>query len=145
MYPGAWVANVIRRRVLHQSESMPNPRAIFIVGWTGMRGVVALAAVISLPQYVSNGTPFPGRDLMVFITFCVIVVTLVLQGLALPPLIRRLGLAGTMAHEREEEIISHAVGWGNKFPASPFRVDVYLRSSGIRVVRGCHGLRIFFP
>jgi monovalent cation/hydrogen antiporter len=101
MYPGAWLANVIRRRLLHQEEAMPNPRAIFVVGWTGMRGVVALAAVIGLPQFLDDGTPFPGRNLMIFVTFCVIFVTLVLQGLTLPPLIRFLGLASSIRQNRE--------------------------------------------
>ena len=56
------------------------------VGWAGMRGAVSLAAALALPQ------SFPQRDLLVFLTFCVIVATLVGQGLTLPPLIRRLGL-----------------------------------------------------
>ncbi len=104
MYPGALVANVIRRRLLHQQEALPNPRAIFILGWTGMRGVIALAAAISLPEFLANGSPFPQRDVMIFLTFCVIFVTLVLQGLTLPPLIRRLGLAGTAAGQNREEL-----------------------------------------
>jgi CPA1 family monovalent cation:H+ antiporter len=57
-----------------------------------MRGVVALAAAISLPVMISNGMPFPQRNMILFLTFCVIFVTLVLQGLTLPSLIRRLGV-----------------------------------------------------
>ena len=60
-----------------------------------MRGVVALAAAISLPEYLNDGSPFPQRNLIIFLTFCVIFVTLVLQGLTLPPLIRWLGLGST--------------------------------------------------
>jgi Na+/H+ antiporter len=103
MYPGAWVANTIRRRLLHQPVTLPNGRAIFIVGWTGMRGVVSLAAAISLPVALQNQTPFPQRGLIIFLTFCVIFVTLVLQGLTLPPLIRHLGLAGNPGTEEEEK------------------------------------------
>ena len=103
VYPGAWVGNFIRRRLLHQPEPFPNPRAILIVGWTGMRGVVALAAAISLPEYLHDGSPFPQRNLIIFLTFSVIFVTLVLQGLTLPPLIRALGLAETDAKNPEEE------------------------------------------
>lgn len=91
-YPGAWASFFIRRKLLGQPESTPSSRGIFIVGWTGMRGVVALAAAISLPTTISNGMPFPQRDVILFLTFCVIFVTLVLQGLTLPALIRRLGL-----------------------------------------------------
>jgi monovalent cation/hydrogen antiporter len=93
MFPGARISNIIRRRLLHQNVPVPNARGVFIVGWTGMRGVVALAAAISLPEMLDNGQPFPHRGAMIFLTFCVILVTLVLQGLTLPPLIRHLGLA----------------------------------------------------
>ncbi len=102
VYPGALVSNLIRRRLLHQPEPFPNPRAILVLGWTGMRGVVALAAAISLPEYLENGSPFPQRNLIIFLTFCVMFVTLVLQGLTLPPLIRWLGLAGSGDDDTEE-------------------------------------------
>lgn len=94
-FPGAWVSYFIRTRFLHQNENRPGTRQIFIIGWTGMRGVIALAAAMSLPRVLDDGSPFPHRDLIVFLTFCVILVTLVVQGLTLPPLIRWLGLAGS--------------------------------------------------
>jgi monovalent cation/hydrogen antiporter len=103
IFPGAYLANLIRRRVLHQSAKLPPPRQIFVVGWTGMRGVIALAAALSLPETLENGSAFPQRNLIIFLTFCVILVTLVLQGLTLPPLIRALGLAGAAGHKDEEE------------------------------------------
>jgi CPA1 family monovalent cation:H+ antiporter len=59
-----------------------------------MRGVIALAAAMSLPETLSDGSPFPGRNLIIFLTFCVILATLVGQGLSLPSVIRALGLAG---------------------------------------------------
>lgn len=92
-FPGAYVAFFIRTRLLHQDEKLPGVRQIFVLGWTGMRGVIALAAAISLPHTIADGSPFPHRDLIVFLTFSVILVTLVFQGLTLPPLIRALGLA----------------------------------------------------
>jgi len=103
VYPGAAISFYIRRHLLHHHETIPNPKSLFIIGWTGMRGVVALAAAISLPRLLENGERFPERNVMIFLTFCVIFVTLVLQGLTLPPLIRRLGLAGTAEHNTEEE------------------------------------------
>jgi Na+/H+ antiporter len=109
VYPGGWIANWIRRRLLHQPETLPNPRYIFIVGWTGMRGVVALAAAISLPQTLTDGSPFPERNIIIFLTFCVIFVTLVLQGLTLPYLIRRLGLAQAPSANPEEEQARYAM------------------------------------
>lgn len=93
-YPGAFVAHLISTRVLRQADERPGARQVFVVGWTGMRGVIALAAAISLPRISGNGSPFPQRNLIIFLAFSVILVTLVLQGLTLPPLIRRLGLAG---------------------------------------------------
>jgi monovalent cation/hydrogen antiporter len=103
VYPGAAISYAIRRRILHQPETLPQPRALFVVAWTGMRGVVALAAAISLPKLLDSGAAFPARNLMIFLTFCVIFVTLVLQGLTLPALIRRLGLAGVAGRNEEEE------------------------------------------
>ena len=69
--------------------------SIFVIGWTGMRGVLALAAAISVPEVRRMGSRLEQRNLILFLSFCVILVTLVLQGLTLPSLIRVLGLAGT--------------------------------------------------
>lgn len=102
MFPGAFIANVIRKRLLHQDDPLPPARNIFIVGWTGMRGVVSLAAAIALPQTLANGTPFAQRNMIIFLAFSVILVTLVLQGLTLPPLIRALGVAGASSPFGEE-------------------------------------------
>lgn len=102
MYPAAAIGHWLRTRVLGQSEKKPAAREVFLLGWTGMRGVVALAAAISLPEQLSNGEPFRQRNLIVFLTFAVILVTLVLQGLSLPALIRLLGLAGKSIGGGEE-------------------------------------------
>jgi monovalent cation/hydrogen antiporter len=77
-------------------------RQRLVSGWSGMRGAVSLAAALALPLEVSPGRPFPERDLIVFLTFGVIFATLVVQGLTLPWLIRRLGLHADDAEEREE-------------------------------------------
>jgi CPA1 family monovalent cation:H+ antiporter len=103
MFPGAYAANAIRRRFLKHDDPVPSRRAIFLVGYTGMRGVLSLAAALSLPRALADGSPFPGRDAMVFVTFCVILVTLVGQGLALTPLIKKLGLVPDDSMRREEE------------------------------------------
>lgn len=102
VFPGATLAYWIRRHMLHQHEPLPPARNIFVLGWTGMRGVIALAAALSLPEKLDNGNPFPLRNLIIFLTFCVILVTLVLQGLTLPALIRTLGLAGAEGPNCEE-------------------------------------------
>jgi monovalent cation/hydrogen antiporter len=102
VFPGARLAYFIRRRLLGQREKVPPARQVFVAGWAGMRGVIALAAAMSLPHMLPQGEPFPRRQLIIFLTFCVILVTLVLQGLTLPPLIRALGLARSAEPEREE-------------------------------------------
>ena len=103
MFPGARLANLIRTRILHQNEKLPSWRGLLVVGWTGMRGVIALAAAIALPETLANGNPFPQRDLIVFLAFSVIFVTLVLQGLSLPFVIRVLGVPGSSKDENDEE------------------------------------------
>jgi CPA1 family monovalent cation:H+ antiporter len=102
VYPGAHASAWIRRTVFRQPATAPDARSIFVIGWTGMRGVLALAAAFSLPQTLSDGTPFLQRNLLLFLTFSVILVTLVGQGLSLPLLIRRLGLNGNREAEHEE-------------------------------------------
>src|SRR5690242_10667978 len=102
-FSGAYLAMLIRVHLLHQNEKMPAPKGILIVGWTGMRGVIALAAAIALPQTLENGSPFPQRNLIIFLAFSVIFVTLVLQGLTLPTLVRWLGVDGSAEPDHEEE------------------------------------------
>jgi Na+/H+ antiporter len=101
VFPGAHISYYLRRHLQHQPEPTPAPRATFVVGWTGMRGVISLAAALALPQLIA-GRPFMQRNLITFLAFSVILVTLVLQGLTLPPLIRALGLAGASGPDEEE-------------------------------------------
>jgi Na+/H+ antiporter len=103
VFPGAYAARFIRSTIFQQNRLFPKARGILIVGWTGMRGVISLAAAIALPQMLKNGQPFAQRNLIIFLTFSVIFVTLVLQGLTLPPLVRALGLASTSERNEEEE------------------------------------------
>jgi CPA1 family monovalent cation:H+ antiporter len=102
VFPAVKIASSLRRWTGHM-EKQPQPREIFVIGWTGMRGVLALAAAISVPATLASGTPFASRNLIVFLAFCVILVTLVVQGLTLPSLIRILGLAGATGMSVEEK------------------------------------------
>ncbi len=70
----------------------PGYKTPIVFGWTGMRGVVSLAAALSIPLEVSKGVPFPQRNLVIFITFFVVLATLLVQGLTLPWLIRKVKL-----------------------------------------------------
>jgi len=96
IFPGAHLSYFIRIRFLHQPERVPAARNLFVAGWMGMRGVIALAAALALPQSI------PHRNLIIFLTFCVILATLVVQGLTLAPLIRFLGLSGVSGPACEE-------------------------------------------
>jgi monovalent cation/hydrogen antiporter len=97
----AWVFVVINapKWVLRRMSSW---RGAVFISWSGMRGAVSLAAALALPLDTDAGDPFPGRDLIVFLTFAVILVTLVGQGLTLPLVIRALRLEDDGADGREE-------------------------------------------
>ena len=71
-------------RKIRQREKSPGLKLPFIIGWAGMRGVVSLASALAIPLTLSNGEAFPHRNLILFITFIVILITLVFQGLTLP-------------------------------------------------------------
>lgn len=85
----------IRRRV------SAGPR--IVMSWAGMRGAVSLAAALALPLETDAGAAFPDRDLVIFIAYCVVLFTVVVQGLTLPALIRKLGVVDDGAEERTEE------------------------------------------
>ncbi len=84
----------------------PNPgwKLPLIHGWAGMRGVVSLASALSIPLFVQEGQAFPSRNIILFITFVVILVTLVFQGLTLPLLIKKLKLIDKAVPEQEQEV-----------------------------------------
>jgi NhaP-type Na+/H+ or K+/H+ antiporter len=89
-------------RSLREREPYPGWRNTAIVAWSGMRGAVSLAAALAIPLATGAGDPFPQRNLIVFLTFCVILATLVLQGLSLPALIKFLDVRDDGIDEREE-------------------------------------------
>jgi monovalent cation/hydrogen antiporter len=101
---GAALFTRVVSRFITVAEANPGWKMPLVSSWAGMRGVVSLAAALSVPL-LANGRPFPYRDLILFITFVVILVTLVLQGLTLPWLIRIINLedkhATLSVHEQE--------------------------------------------
>lgn len=100
VFPAAYLPRFLSRRIREQ-DPYPGWRNILVIAWSGMRGVVSLAAALAVPLTVQAGGSFPQRDLIIFLTFCIILVTLVGQGLTLPPLLRLLGVTadGTELHE----------------------------------------------
>ena len=101
IFPATYVPRWLSPR-LRERDPAPPWRYPMILGWAGLRGVVSLAAALALPLETDAGTPFPQRDLVIFLTFCVILATLVGQGLTLPALVRRLGVVADGVGAREE-------------------------------------------
>jgi CPA1 family monovalent cation:H+ antiporter len=101
VFPGTYLPRRLSARI-RSREPWPPLRNVFIVSWAGMRGVVSLAAALALPTTLPNGQPFPERDLLIFLTFAVILATLVGQGLTLPLVIRALGIAADGGGGHEE-------------------------------------------
>lgn len=84
----ATVITMVMSKIITVADPNPGWKAPILLGWTGMRGVVSLAAALSIPVVLNTGHAFPNRDLILFITFSVILVTLVLQGLTLPAMVK---------------------------------------------------------
>lgn len=99
--PATYLPRMVFRSI-RERDPPPPWRNVVVVSWGGMRGVISLAAALALPFETASGADFPQRDLILFLTFNVILATLVLQGLSLPFLIRVLGLEDDGSVEREE-------------------------------------------
>jgi Na+/H+ antiporter len=98
-YLPRWLIPPVRRR-----DPSPPWQAPFFISFTGVRGVVSLAAALAIPYALDSGQPFPHRELILFVTFGVIIATLVGQGLLLPSVVRWLGLSRLGSEERMSEI-----------------------------------------
>jgi CPA1 family monovalent cation:H+ antiporter len=107
VYLPRWLSPSLARR-----DPAPPRRTAFLLAFIGVRGVVSLAAALALPLTTASGVPFPHRDLILVITFGVIIITLVGQGLLLPGIVRRLGLErdslGERLREHEAELAARA-------------------------------------
>jgi Na+/H+ antiporter len=118
--PGGWAQSN------RPEEPKPNPRELLIVSWCGMRGIVSIAAALSLPVLLPDGSAFPQRELIIFLTFFVIAVTLVVQGLSLPPLIRGLNVGSNWSLRGEQQRVRSAMS-----RAALSVLDERMRSEGI--------------
>jgi CPA1 family monovalent cation:H+ antiporter len=104
LLPATWLTQWLHSRRDDQEEDIPTSwRETIVMWWSGMRGVASVALALAIPLEMDDGSPFPDRDEIVFIAFVVIVVTLVLQGLTLPWLVRKLGVQADTAREKEFE------------------------------------------
>jgi monovalent cation/hydrogen antiporter len=125
VYPAIYLPPALRT-MLGQSVPAPREGEMFIMSWCGMRGIVSLAAALALPQMLTDGSPFPERDLIIFLTFVVIAVTLVIQGLSLKPLIRRLQVGKDWSLQEEQQRAKMALG-----KAAIAAIDTVVAKDGI--------------
>ncbi|MFT3979298.1 MAG: Na+/H+ antiporter [Ferruginibacter sp.] len=102
VFPGAYIPRALFPSI-RNNEPRPAGKTVFLVAWSGMRGVVSLASALAVPLTLSDGSVFPHRNLLLFITFVVILITLVFQGLTLPWIIRKLKIEDN-SEEQEEEM-----------------------------------------
>jgi Na+/H+ antiporter len=108
VYPAAYLPHWLSRRI-RDREGRRDPRDVFLTGWAGLRGSVTMAAALSIPVTLSGGEPFPQRDLLIFLAASTIVLTLVLNGLTLPLLVRALGVRVDRSAERDRRVAEIAI------------------------------------
>jgi CPA1 family monovalent cation:H+ antiporter len=98
------IATWLPRRIpsVRARDPMPPWRAVAVISWAAMRGIVTLAAALALPLTTADGRPLPLREQIILLAFVVILVTLVLQGLSLGPVVRRLRIPDDRTLELEE-------------------------------------------
>ena len=140
VFPATYLPRWASRRI-RERDPPPPPRSVTVVAWTGMRGVISLAAALALPLTTEAGTSFPGRDLILFLTFCVILATLVVQGLSLPALIRALGLEDDGSTQREEIIARIEVARAALDRIDKLAEEEWVREDTAERVRGLYNYR----
>ena len=141
MYPATylprWLIPAVRRK-----DPSPPWQWPFVVAFTGVRGIVSLAAALAIPFTTASGEPFPQRDLILFLTFSVILVTLVGQGLLLPAVIRWLGLAHAGRRERHADRVEEFAARRQAIEAAIERLDQLARDAISRMTSFGRSARI---
>ncbi len=122
VYPATFIPRWLSKRI-RERESNPGWTGPVIVGWAGMRGVVSLAIAFSIPEYLDDGAPFPGHNLVLFLTFTTVIGTLVVQGLTLPTLIKLLKVPG---RDARAETLAEAQAQSEASRAAQERLDSLL-------------------
>ncbi|MEV5314659.1 Na+/H+ antiporter [Streptomyces sp. NPDC052610] len=122
VYPATFLPRLLSARI-RKREDNPTWKGAFIISWAGMRGVVSLAIAFSIPQTIHGGEDFPGRNLILFLTFTTVIGTLVVQGLTLPPLIGLLRLPG---RDAQAETLAEANAQAQASRAAEQRLDELL-------------------
>jgi monovalent cation/hydrogen antiporter len=145
VYPATYLPRLWNRR-LRERDPMPSWRTVFVIAFTGVRGAVSLAAALALPFVLPDGESFPYRDLILFVSFGVIFITLVGLGLGLPPVVRWLGVADAgraeSVAERESEIAARREALGAALKSlDAITDDRELSDEVVKLLRARHEIR----
>jgi Na+/H+ antiporter len=130
MYPATYLPRLLSSSLARRDPSPPWQWP-FMLAFTGVRGIVSLAAALAIPLAVDDGSPFPNRDLIIVLAFVVVLVTLVGQGLTLPWVVRALGLANAGQREREEQMLEEAKARQEAIEAAGRRLDILAVTAGV--------------
>jgi CPA1 family monovalent cation:H+ antiporter len=122
IYPATYLPRWLIPAIARKDPSPPWQWP-FVLGFTGVRGIVSLAAALAIPLAMDDGRPFPDRNLILFLTFSIILVTLVGQGLMLPALIRVLGLANAGERELQADRTEQRLARRHAIEAALVRLD----------------------
>ncbi|MGO9943031.1 MAG: cation:proton antiporter [Rhodoblastus sp.] len=132
---------------IRKHDPSPPWRWVFLLGFTGVRGIVSLAAALAIPFETAAGKPFPDRDLILLLTFALILITLVGQGLVLSLVIRVLGLSHAGRHEREHDVVEEQKARSEAVKAAILSLDQLaaerqLSPDAIEIIRVLHEDRL---
>lgn len=137
LYPSSYIPRKMFP-ALAKKDPMPSPKFLFMLGWTGMRGIVSLAAALAIPHFKEAGAAINNLDLIVFITYFVVVVTLVIPAITLPLLIRFFGIYEPDNQLKEEaaarvkaaeHVIEAIKSYGKEYNIAPHIITTYVNQS----------------
>ena len=140
VFPFTYGPRLLSRRLRERSPAPPWEHAA-LVGWAGLRGSISLAAALAIPLTTDAGAAFPERNLIVFLVFCVILVTLVGQGLTLPLLIRVLGVEDDGLADREEAKARIKAAEAALRRLEELEEEEWVREDTAERMRGLYGFR----
>jgi monovalent cation/hydrogen antiporter len=145
VYPAAYLPRWLSAKVARR-DPLPPWQWLFFLAFVGVRGVVSLAAALAIPLTTNSGAPFPYRDLILFVTFGVIVITLVGQGLLLPKVARWLDLGRHAADERDREQKAELAARSDALKLAQSRLeelaaDTQIPAEALAILRARHDYR----
>lgn len=140
IFPFTYGPRMLSRRIRERDPSPPWQQP-FLIGFTGMRGAVSLAAALAIPETIAGGGAFPARDLIIFLTFTTIIWTVCVEGLSLPWLLRKLDVRDDGANEREEDHARLAAAEAAILRIDELRDEEWVREDTAERVRGQYDFR----